>query len=226
MNGVFKTAWSYSALSMFEQCRKKFYHLKIVKDFRDGDSSFAAEGKEIHNAMFNRVIKGKPLPLTWRHYEKWAGAFERRPGEKYGEMKLCLNNAFEPTSWFAPDAWVRAVIDLLIVDGDTATVVDWKTGRVRIDWTQLQLTAALVSRLMPEIQTFGLVFVWLNAGKISTPDSGTTSKQELRRVWAELLPRVKAIETAKKTTDFPATDSALCRYCPVVSCPHWQEYRG
>lgn len=203
---------------MFEQCRKKYYHIKVAKDAKDANSSFSSEGKEIHDAMFKRVLKGVPLPLPIRHFEKWAAAFERRKGEKHGEMKLCLNNKFEPVAWFANDAWVRAIVDLLIVDGTTATIVDWKTGKVRIDWTQLQLTAAILSRLMPEIEKFNLVFVWLNAGKLSNE---SITKSEAKKVWLEMLPRVKELEIAKKTTDFPATQSGLCRYCPVSQCPHY-----
>ena len=214
---IFKTPWSYSVLSMFEQCRKKYYHLKVAKDVKDSDSSFSTEGKEVHDAMYQRVLKGVPLPLPIRHYEKWAAAFEKRPGEKHGEMKLCLNNKFEPVDWFAKDAWVRAVVDLLIIDGDTATIVDWKTGKPRLDWTQLMITAAVLSRLMPEINTFKLVFVWLREAKINTE---VITKPELKGVWNEILPRVKAIEVAKKTTEFPATESGLCRYCPVSQCPH------
>lgn len=217
---IFKTAWSFSVLSMFEQCRKKYYHLKVARDVKDGDSSFAADGKAVHDAMYKRVIKGVALPLPMRVHEKWAAAFEKRKGEKHGEMKLCLNNKMEPVDWFAKDAWVRAVVDLLIIDGDTATIVDWKTGKVRIDWTQLKLTAAILSRLMPEIKTFKLVFVWLRESKVS---SENISSSEIRGVWQELLPRVKAIETALKTTDFPAKESGLCRFCPVHQCPHWEE---
>ena len=219
MSKIFKTAWSYSVLSMFEQCRKKYYHIKVAKDTKDANSSFSSEGKEIHDAMFKRVLKGVPLPLPIRHFEKWAAAFERRKGEKHGEMKLCLNNKFEPVAWFANDAWVRAIVDLLIVDGTTATIVDWKTGKVRIDWTQLKLTAAILSRLMPEIEEFNLVFVWLNAGKLSNE---RITKSEAKRVWLDMLPRVKELEVAKKTTDFPATESGLCRYCPVSQCPHYE----
>lgn len=216
----FKTAWSYSVLSMFEQCRKKFYHLKVAKDAKDSDSAFAGEGKEVHDAMFKRVIKGVDLPLPIRHYEKFARRFADAEGEKHGELKLCLNTAFQPVDWFAKDAWVRAIVDLLIVKGDTVIIVDWKTGKVRIDWTQLELTAAIVSRLMPEIKHFKLVFVWLREGKVNTKD---LHKGDMRGVWADLLPRVKAIEVAKKTTDFPATESGLCRYCPVSQCPHYVE---
>ena len=215
---IFKTPWSYSTLSMFEQCRKKFYHLKVAKDVKDSDSSFSHEGKEVHDAMYQRVLKGTPLPLPIRHYERWAAAFEKRPGEKHGEMKLCLNNKFEPVDWFAKDAWVRAIVDLLIIDGKTAVIVDWKTGKVRIDWTQLKLAAAVLSRLMPEIEHFKLIFVWLRENQM---DIEPLDKADIKEVWNELLPRVKAIEVAKKTTEFPATESGLCRYCPVEQCPHY-----
>jgi len=215
---IFKTPWSFSVLSTFETCRKKYYHLKIVKDTKDGDSEAAREGKEVHNAMFQRVIKGKALPVPLRMHEKIAGRFADAKGEKYGEMKMCLNPEFEPVDWFAANAWVRAIVDLLIVNGDTATIVDWKTGKVKLDWTQLQLAACILSRLMPEINHFKLVFVWLRSSKISLEN---IARPELKNVWMELLPRVKEIEIAKQTTDFPATESGLCGWCPVTQCPHW-----
>ena len=217
---IFKTPWSYSVLSMFEQCPKKFYHLKIARDIKDSDSSFSSEGKEIHDAMFQRVIKGKPLPLPIRQYEKIAARFADSKGEKYGEMKMCLNNKFEPVDWFAKDAWVRAIVDLLIVRDNTAIIVDWKTGKKRLDWTQLQLTAAVLSRLMPEIENFKLVFAWLRNSEFSTED---IKRGEIKGIWAGLLPRVKLIEQSKATTSFGAKESGLCRYCPVTTCPHWQE---
>lgn len=220
---TFKTPWSFSALSTYEQCPKKFYHLKVAKDVRDSDSSFSVEGKEVHDAMYQRVIKGVPLPLPIRHYEKFAAKFAESKGEKHGEMKLCLNNKFEPVDWFAKDAWVRAVVDLLIIRGNVAIIVDWKTGKVRLDWTQLKLTAAVLSRLMPEITDFKLVFVWLRESKLS---SDVINKDDLKTVWSDLLPRVKAIEVAKQTTEFPAKESGLCRFCPVSGCPHNQNDHG
>ncbi len=215
---IFKTPWSFSVLSVFETCRKKYYHLKVLKDVKDGDSEAAREGKEVHNAMYQRVLKGKALPVPMRQHEKLAARFADAKGEKHGEMKMCLNNKFEPVDWFASDAWVRAIVDLLIVNGDTAIIVDWKTGKIKLDWTQLKLAACILSRLMPEINNFKLVFVWLRESKIS---SESISRGDLKSVWLDLLPRVKEIEIAKQTTAFPATESGLCGWCPVQQCPHW-----
>lgn len=215
-----KFAWSFSVLSLFQTCRKKYWHLKVQKDFRDADSDAAQEGKEIHDAMFKRVIKGKALPTPLRPFEKWAARFANAKGKKHGEMKLCLNINFEPVAWFADDAWVRAIIDLLILKDKTAILVDWKTGKVREDFAQLRLSAAILSRYHPEVEEFVLVFVWLNAGKVSTY---VMKADEIKNVWTEMLPEVVKINDAYKTTEFPAEPSGLCGWCPVNSCPHWFE---
>jgi hypothetical protein len=211
-------AWSYSALTTYELCPKKYYHLYVAKDVKDADSSFAADGKIVHDAMKARVIDGKPLPLNLRHYEKIAAKFAAASGEKHGEMKLAINRKFEPCDYFAPDVWVRVIIDLAIVQGDSAIVVDWKTGKVKDDPTQMALNAAVLARWMPEIGLFKTLFVWLQSNNL-TPKNYTVSK--FTPVWNDLIPRVQKIEEARKTTTFPAKQGPLCGWCPVKSCPHY-----
>lgn len=212
-------AWSFSALDVFEVCRKKYYHLKVAKDVKDTDSSYATDGKFVHEAMRARVIDGEPLPIQLRQHEKLAKRFADAKGEKHGEMQLALNKKMEPRDWFAKDVWVRAIIDLLIVRGTTAVLTDWKTGKRKERYDQLRLSAAVLSRYMPEIEEFQLVFVWLKDHEVSPPQ--TITKDELRAVWLEFLPRVNEITEAIKTTEFPASPSGLCGWCPVTSCPHW-----
>jgi hypothetical protein len=215
-----KLAWSFSALSVFKSCRKKFFHLKVQKDVKDGDSEAAAEGKEVHDAMFKRVVKGVPLPLPLRQHEKIAARFAgTKCDQRHGEMKLCLNERLEPVDWFAKDAWVRAVVDLLLIRGKKAILVDWKTGRRKDEFDQLELSAAILSRYMPEIEEFQLVFVWLRDQEVTPPQ--VLAKCDMKRVWLKFLPSVNEIEEARKTTEFPASPSGLCGWCPVTSCPHW-----
>lgn len=213
-------AWSFSVLDMFELCHKKYFHLKVEKDFKDSDNEAASDGKFIHVAMFNRVINGVALPIQLRQHESIADRFATTKGEKTGEMKLALNEAFEPRDFFANDVWVRAVLDLLIVRGDTAILVDWKTGKKKERWDQLRLAAAVLSRYMPEIEHFKLVFVWLKDHDLSQSEVG---KADMKAIWLEFLPRVSVIKDAIRTTDFPAMQSPLCAWCPVTTCPHWKE---
>jgi hypothetical protein len=213
-------AWSFSALTRYENCPKQYYHLNVAKDFKDEDSDFAADGKVVHEGLHARVIDGKPLPLPIRHMEPFAKQFADTEGEKHGEMKLALNRQFEPVAWFADDVFVRAVVDLLIIRGSHAIIVDWKTGKVKDDFTQLRLTAAILSRYMPEIDFNTLVYVWVNQKQI-TKKTATLSMHTI--LWNELLPRVKKIETAIRETTFPARPSGLCRWCPVRTCPHQED---
>jgi hypothetical protein len=219
-----KLAWSFSALSVFETCRKKFYHLKIAKDVKDGDSEAAAEGKAKHDALYNYIFKDKPLPINMRTFAQTAKAYKDRIevcDDAQGELKLCLNDKFEPVEWFARTAWVRAVVDFLLIKGRTAILVDWKTGKRKDDFTQLELSAAILSRYMPEIEEFHLVFEWLQDGDRSSPEYGALKKEDMKAIWMEFLPRVNEIEEARKTTEFPANPSGLCGWCPVENCPHW-----
>lgn len=213
-----KTAWSFSALDMFEKCAKKFYHLKVAKDVKEPDNQWQADGKFVHEALFKRVTEGVPLPVQLRHMEGMAQRFADAPGEKHGEMRLALNDKFEPRDFFAKDVWVRAVLDLLIIRDGHAVLVDWKTGKRKDRFDQLKLSAAVLSRFMPEIESFKLAFVWLKDNEVSGMD---IRKDELKQVWLDFMPRAAAIDEAKKTTNFPADPTPLCGYCPVTDCPHW-----
>ena len=216
-----RLAWSFSAIDVFKTCRKKFYHLRVKKDVKDGDSEAAADGKFVHKALFEYVMHGVALPIKLRQHEKVAASY-RAKGKKcddmQGELQLCLDDKLNPVDWFSPKAWVRAIVDLLLVRGKTAILIDWKTGKRNLRWDQLELSAALLSRYMPEIEEFHLVFEWLRSGE---RDVIKISKDELKQVWLKFFPIYREIEEAEATTDFPATPSGLCGWCPVESCPNW-----
>lgn len=213
-------AWSTSALEMFESCAKKYFHLKVAKDFKDEDTTWSAEGKEIHDALFKRVVLDKPLPLQLRPLEPMAKRFADARGQKFGEMKLALNAEFKPREFFAKDVWVRSIVDLLIIqDGTHAIIVDWKTGKNRKDdYDQIKLSAAVLSQWMPELDKFTLLYVWTKLSEISPPK--VLEKDHLPTVWAEQMPRAQRIQDALKTTSFPASESGLCKFCPVTTCPY------
>ena len=90
-------AWSYSALARYETCPKQYYHINVAKDVKDEFSSEQGnEGDQIHKALYKRVVKGEPLPLPFRHFEKTAAKFANAKGEKHGEIKLALNREKYP----------------------------------------------------------------------------------------------------------------------------------
>jgi PD-(D/E)XK nuclease superfamily len=212
-------AWSFSALMRYESCPKQYYHINVIKDVKDEDTEFSADGKAIHQGLYRRICQGEKLPLNYRYLEPTAIKFVGMPGDTSGELKFAATRRFAPVQYFDPSVFVRVVVDLLNVRGTTALLVDWKTGKPKSGFTQLELSAAVLSCHLPEIETFKLAYVWLQNRKVT---SHSVSKADLVSVWNNLLPRVAKIEEAIKTTNFPAKPSGLCRYCPVKSCPHWK----
>jgi len=212
-------AWSFSALTRYENCPKQYYHISVAKDVKDEGSEFSEEGQIVHSGLYNRICKGKPLPLNYRYLESTAAKFVGLPGETSGELKFAMSRNFAPVQYFDKSVFVRVVVDLLNVRDNTALVVDWKTGKPKMGFLQLELTAAVLSTHLPEIENFKLAYVWLQDKKVTStvlPKSGVVG------VWNNLLPRVAKIEEALKTGSFPLKKSGLCKYCPVTSCPEWK----
>jgi PD-(D/E)XK nuclease superfamily len=214
-------AWSFSALARYENCPKQYYHISVKKDVKDEGSEYSEEGQIIHKGMYERITKGKPLPLNYRYLESTAAKFVGFPGDVSGELKFAMDRKFAPVSYFDSSVFVRVVVDLLVVARTRAIIVDWKTGKPQPWSVQLDLTAAVLSTHLPEIETFDLAYVWLKDTKVK-PSRMRRTKADLVNVWNNLLPRVAKIEQAIKTTDFPAKPSGLCKYCPVVTCPNWK----
>lgn len=218
-----QTAWSYSRLDGYETCPKKFWHTSVNKDVPFEETEAMRYGKLVHKALEDRVGKNKPLPLNMRYLEKYAGALASATGEKLTEQQLAIDTAFEPCDWFSKETWCRAIIDLAIVNGPKAVVFDYKTGKIKDDFTQLRLAGVLLMLHMPEIQMVDLAYLWTKEKKI-TRYEWTMTRDDIKTVMAELLPRIKKYEKAHRTESFPARPGFLCkRYCPVVACPHHGE---
>lgn len=216
-----RLAWSFSAISVWKTCKKKFWHLRVAKDVKDGDSEAAAEGKIVHDCMYQRVIHHKALPINLYQHEALAESYSKKgdaADDMQGELKLCLDDQLKPVDWFSPKAWVRAIIDLFILKGKVAVLVDWKTGKRKPEFDQLELSAALISRYRPEVEEFYLIFEWLRDGE---RDVKKITKSDLKQVWKKFFPIISEIEEAEATVSFPPSPSGLCGWCPVVDCPHW-----
>ena len=47
--------WSYSSITLFDQCPKKYYHLKVAKDVSEPESEAMRYGKDLHLAEIGRA---------------------------------------------------------------------------------------------------------------------------------------------------------------------------
>lgn len=210
--------WSYSNLDLFETCGKKYYHLRVSKDVKDTGNAASNYGFEAHKHFEDRMMKNKALPLDLKHHEKFLLKMEEAPGVRMGEQKLALNRDFEPTGFFDDDVWVRGIVDYTKHNGSHIVVVDYKFGKMKEGFDQLDLMVAMLMAYMPELETATGMYYWAKSKKIT---SKKYTRDDIPDIWGRFLPRVEAMEEAWKTTEFPAKPNYLCkRYCPVSSCPH------
>ena len=207
-------AHSFSAIKLYENCPKRYYHQRVTKEVQDTGGEASKYGERIHEFLEQRLVNNTPLPVEAEKYEVICKTVENmaKGGELHAERQLTLTENLTPTSWFAGDAWLRSILDVLILKGDTAVVVDWKTGKRRPDFTQLEMFALQVWKHFPEVVTIKTSFVWL---KDMAMDSEEFSREQSDEMWGSLLSRINRIYQSAEHENWPAKPSGLCRFCPA-----------
>lgn len=216
------TTWSYSSLKTFEQCAKKYYHLKVLKDVKDEGSEATIYGNEAHKAAEDYVSAGTPLPARFSYMQKTLDALLAIPGEKYCELKLGVelsDTGYLPCEFFGEEVWWRGIADLLIINGDTGYLVDYKTSKNAkyADTKQLDILAAAVFTRFPQLRKLksALAFV------VSNEFVKKEHTSDLRKSYfATFTPELDRLSVAEDTGVWNANSGPLCKFCPVTTCEH------
>ena len=215
---------SFSRLSTFEQCPAQFDYLYVSKRVVNQSNEHSDYGDRVHKVL---EAKGKgELDETalsaegQQTIERWGALVDNvisRSGDKYFEHQMAVNRNLEPVEWFAPDVWIRSIADVLVVDGATAYCLDYKTGKVKENPTQLQLFSAMVFSHFPDVQTVKTSFIWLKFDEV------TNSKYERRflgALWSALEPRFDKVQEVINLGVFETKPSGLCPWCAAKEiCP-------
>jgi len=214
--------WSFSRIKAFEQCPKKFYHLKIAKDYTEPETDAMRYGTELHLAAEEYVRDGKPIPEKFMFVKDVLDALLKKEGEKLCEYEMGLTENLEPCGFKDENVWYRGIADLIILNraAKKAWVIDYKTGKNAryADKGQLELMALAVFKHFPEVETVkaGLLFVVSNN---LIKDVYTKENEWLMwKKWTEDYGRMEKAFEADVWNPHP---SGLCkRHCPVTECVH------
>lgn len=206
-------AWSYSSLTSFETCPRRHAITKIHKIIQEPQTQATIHGNEVHKAL-ELYGKGKQeMPEKYLEHKPIVDILVRAPGEKKFETKFALTRDLKPTSFFADDCWVRGVLDVQTINGNTATVLDYKTGKPKTDGDQLRLFAAATFASNPEVEVAHTGYIWLAYNLL---DKATYTRDQADEIWEGFRVRVQRLENAIKYDEFPPKPSGLCRnWCPV-----------
>lgn len=228
-------AWSYSSLTAFETCPRRYYETRVAKTIVEPQGAPLLLGNAAHKCLELRVSRGTPIPkliqvtatdgsTVSQSSDGWEAMIEAilakasTGTDVVVERQICLDDRFCETDWFSKDAWVRGVIDLGLIKDNKALLVDWKTGKRRLDSDQLQLFSALAMHVWPKLERVVTGFVWLKSRDV---DKEQYARADIPEIWGKFLPRVKRMKQAFDVNTWPERPSGLCKHwCPVTTCQH------
>ena len=214
-------AWSFSSIKTFDQCPKKYYHLKVAKDFQeDQNADHLIYGTRFHEAAEFYIRDNTPLPPEFNYAKASLDKLKAMEGEKLCEYEMGLTENLAPCGFKDPGVWWRGIADLIILRDDMAFVLDYKTGKSAkyADTGQLELMALAVFKHFPQVKRVkaGLLFVIANA----FPKAEYTVEQE-PILWGKWLADHAKMKKAYDTGVWNPRTSGLCKkHCVVLSCPH------
>lgn len=206
-------AWSYSSLTAFENCPRRFFLTRVAKTVVEPQTEATLHGNAVHKALEISVRDKTPLPAKYSTYTPLVDAVLSAVGAKHTELKFGLTRNLTPTGFFAGDVWCRGVLDLQVVNPGVVTVLDWKTGKPKPDADQLMLFAGAAFAHHPHAETVKTGYAWLAHNKL---DTEVFARSDVPRIWGEFTPRVQRMEEAAKRNEYPPRPSGLCKaWCPV-----------
>jgi hypothetical protein len=210
-------SWTWSKLKNFTTCPRRYYNYEVAKTVKEPESDALRAGNALHAHFDARISKGTPLPLGYGQYEDLCAKLAGAPGVIHTEQKLALTSEFKPTTWFGKDVWLRAIVDYAVVrPNQTATVLDFKTGRPSDDLTQLQILSATMFHHDTKLQRVKAALMFVGHGQV---EQGEFTRASLPEIWSEVLPRVKQLSQARQENNYPPRQSGLCKKdCAVSSC--------
>ena len=210
-----KFAWSYSSLRAFETCPWRYYLTRVSKEVIEPETEVLKWGNEVHK-VFEEYVKnnGEYDAPDW--FERWRPIADKilsKPGDIRVEYEAAITEDLTPCGWWDNEVWCRGKFDVVIVDGATATILDYKTGNRKLDIDQLKLFALLGFIHFPQVDEIKTGYIWLKSGKL---DTEVYQRGQAKELWPEFIHRVERMRHAFENAKWPKNQCGLCRsWCPV-----------
>ena len=215
------TVWSFSSLKTFQQCPRKYYHTKVVRDIVEPDTQATLYGKTAHTVAEEYIRDDVPIPPPFAYMQGILDVLKAIPGDKLCEVRLGLTRSLESCDFDAPNVWWHGIADLVVIN-PTQTMaysVDYKTSKSAryADVKQLDLVACGLFAKFPTLQRVKSALLF------------TVSKEFVRADhYVEMLPKymqkptedVARIDAAKENGVWNPVQGPLCKFCAVKDCEY------
>ena len=211
--------WSFSSLKTFEQCPRKYFHTKILKDVVEKDSEATLYGKDVHSAAEHFIKEDKPVPAKYGYIQPLLEQLKGLEGDKYAELKLGLTKDLEACDFSAKDVWWHGIADMVVINSakELAYSVDFKTSKTSryADVKQLDLVAVGIFKKFPQVKRVKSALLFVVCNDIVKAEHVA---EEVPKYMEKPAKSVARIEAALKNNVWNPVQGPLCRFCPVRMC--------
>lgn len=215
--------WSHSRLEDFKNCPRAFHEKQVLKSVVEEKGEESIWGTRVHKHFEEFLIDGVALPPELEEHEDFLLRLMSLPGQLSVEQRIALNMDGAPCDFFQNRVWYRGVIDVKIVDGATAYLVDHKTGKVKNNFRQLKSFALHTFAAHPAVTHIKADYYWTQTKKRV---GETYTRADISGMWAEFAPDLRQYAQAFREDTWQPRQSGLCNgWCPVTGCEFWQPKR-
>jgi hypothetical protein len=214
--------WSFSSLKDYVNCPRQYHEIKVLKRYTKQATEQMLYGTAVHKACEDYVGEGKPLDKNNQRFKPVLDALIEIPGVRLPEYKMALDSEGKPCA-YGKGYWVRGIVDLIVVDKDTAHIIDYKTGSNKYaDPKQLKLMALMAFAHFSEIQRIkaGLLFIVHD----SFLDEEYT-RDQVDDLWGHFRPDLERLQASYDNDVWNPRKTPLCGWCPVKTCEFYKERR-
>ena len=212
--------WSYSSLSLFKQCPRKYYRLRVLKDIKEEEAEHLVYGNAVHKAAEEYGRDGVPIPQKFIYIKQYVDTLIEAPGDKYYEHKMGLTRELEPCEFLAGHVWWRGIADFMAVNGKEAILVDYKTGKSAryADTAQLELLALSVFAHFPHVEIVWAGLLFVVSKEFIEIELNRKHQHELWKKWIKDTARLD--DCFEFDTWNPSPNFTCRKFCPVLDCEH------
>jgi hypothetical protein len=232
-----KPGYSYSAIELFGACPWAYKLVRLDKIPR-GESEPLKIGGDSHKLVSDYLSRlvDTGQQTDWKFaqglltpsihpdvadiFTRFLENFVLPPLEDPGiEKKLAFTKEWQPTEFFAPDAFFRLVVDFTYRQNGLVVVQDWKTNRALPATVEKNLQLRIYGwgvrqALYPDAQE---ILLRLHFLRYSAEREILLAPEDLDTVPAELDEKISLIENEKH---FDPKPGSFCGWCGVTAhCP-------
>ncbi len=209
---------SHTFLDNFENCPRKAWHLYVAKDLAREEATPAMQAGIDAHAAFEYALRTAtperaPDPVV-------ASMVLASDAIKHYEWEVAIAETGTPVPFRSELAWYRGKVDVALVAPPDALILDWKTGKVREDPTELRRFALLLQARYPNVEAIGGAYVWL---KDSVGYGATHDCSDTKLTFAVIKRRKEMLDALPVDREWEPRPNPLCGWCRVKTCEHWRE---